>query len=325
MNVRPWISMARPFTLVPPFLGILSGAACAWASAHNPHAAFTWALFWQAAIAACCAALMNAASNFINQVYDVEIDRVNKPHRPLVRGVVAPDQAAWGAAMVYFASIVPIWFLVPPPHDADFLARIFAPLRAHVCFWIYLGMLLCTLVYSVPKLGRTKRFGVWANVTIAVARGELVQAGGWALFAPVALVEPWYLGSVFFFYILGTASTKDFSDVEGDRIGGCRTLPVVYGPAKAARMISPAFVMPWLMFPLGTCLPAPGDGRILSGSPALLVLLAAVLILCGVYALRMILRHPHELASVENHPSWMLMYATMIIAQVGLGLAYLLR
>ena len=323
MNVRAWVSMARPFTLLPPLLGILSGSACAWASALNPYPAFTWRLFWQVTIAACCASLMNAASNIINQVYDIEIDRINKPHRPLVTGELSLKHASWGAAVMYLFSIVPIWWVVPPPYDTGFQARTFAPLTAHACFWIYFGMLLCTLIYSVPAMGRTKRLGIWANATIAVARGELVQVGGWALFAPVTVVEPWYLGSVFFFFLLGAASTKDFSDMEGDRRGGCRTLPIAYGPTKAAWMISPAFILPWLMFPLGAWLPAPGGGRALAGTPALLALLGVALILWGGYALLLILRNPDELASTENHPSWTVMYAMMLAAQAGLGLAYL--
>ena len=32
------------------------------------------------------AAVLNAASNALNQIYDLEIDRVNKPRRPLTSG-----------------------------------------------------------------------------------------------------------------------------------------------------------------------------------------------------------------------------------------------
>jgi 4-hydroxybenzoate polyprenyltransferase len=325
MTLKPWISMARPFTLLPPLLGILSGSACAFGSSHNLYSSFTWGLFWTIVLGSFCASLMNAASNIINQVYDLEIDRVNKPQRPLCTGEVTVRQALWISWVMYFFSIAPIWWIVPPPFNNDFLSRTFAPWHAHACFWIYLGGLLCTFIYSAPALGRTKRLGIWANVTIAAARGELLKVAGWSFVATVTLAEPWYLGAVFFFFLLGAMSTKDFSDMDGDRRGGCRTLPVTYGPRKAAWMISPSFVLPWLLFPLGVILPAPsGSGRLLTGNPLLLVFLGAGLILWGCWTLYLILRNPEELAYTENHPSWTHMYAMMMAAQIGLGLAYLL-
>ncbi|HEV3077238.1 MAG TPA: hypothetical protein VHB47_22640, partial [Thermoanaerobaculia bacterium] len=33
---RLYAALARPFTLLPPLLGIVSGAVCAFGSAHNP-------------------------------------------------------------------------------------------------------------------------------------------------------------------------------------------------------------------------------------------------------------------------------------------------
>lgn len=324
MSLKPWVSMARPFTLLPPLLGILSGSACAWGSAHNLHHGFTWGIFWTIFLGSFCASLMNAASNIINQVYDLDIDRVNKPNRPLCTGEVTVRRALWGSWVMYAFSIVPIWWVVPPPYDVDFQSRTLAPWHAHACFWIYLGGLLCTFIYSAPRLGRTKALGIWANFTISLARGELLKVAGWAFVAAVTTPEPWYLGAVFFFFLLGAASTKDFSDMEGDRRGGCRTLPVVHGPRKAAWMIAPSFVLPWLLFPLGVLLPAPGGGRLLTGNPVLLVALGVVLIAWGCYTVYLILRNPDELATTENHPSWTHMYAMMMAAQIGLGLAYLL-
>jgi geranylgeranylglycerol-phosphate geranylgeranyltransferase len=324
VRLKPWIDMTRPFTLLPPLLGILSGAACAWGSSHNPYQEFTWGLFWTLVVASFCASLMNAASNIVNQVYDLDIDRVNKPKRPLCTGEVSVRRALWVSWIMYVLSLVPIWWVVPPPHDADFWTRTTAPWHAHACFWIYLGGLLCTFIYSAPGLGRTKRLGVWANVTIAVARGELLKVAGWAMVASAAVWEPWYLGSVFFFFLLGASSTKDFSDMEGDRRGGCRTLPIVYGPRKAAWMIAPAFVLPWLLFPLGTLLPAPEGGRLLTGPPSLLVALGLVLALWGSHTVYLMLKDPEALAYTENHPSWTEMYGMMMAAQVGLGAAYLL-
>ena len=96
-----------------------------------------------------------------------------------------------------------------------------------------------------------RRLGVWANVTIAVPRGLLLKVAGWSMVASVFHLEPWYIGSIFMLFLLGASTTKDFSDMEGDAAAGCRTLPIRFGVERAAQMISPFFVVPWLLMPLG--------------------------------------------------------------------------
>ena len=110
-----------------------------------------------------------------------------------------------------------------------------------------------------------------------------------------------------------------------DRAGGCRTLPIVYGPRRSAWMISPFFVFPWLLLPLGVLMDNPLEpGRkILTGNPTLLTILGVGLTIWGAYVCYLILKRPEELAEVENHVSWKHMYLMMMAAQVGFGVAYL--
>ena len=46
-------------------------------------------------IGSAMAALLNAGNNALNQIYDLEIDRVNKPKRPLTSGRLTVAQAWW--------------------------------------------------------------------------------------------------------------------------------------------------------------------------------------------------------------------------------------
>ena len=64
-------------------------------------------------------------------------------------------------------------------------------------------------------------------------------------------LEPWFIGTIFGLFLLGASTTKDFADIEGDRAGGCQTLPILYGVKKAAWMIAPFFVLPFLLIPIG--------------------------------------------------------------------------
>ena len=321
-----YFTFARPFTLLPPTFGVVSGALTAFGSAHNPDTSRVFGAPVAAAIAlgCCCAALLNAASNVINQYHDVDIDRRNKPGRPLASGAIAPGAALRYATVLYVLAIAPTWLIVPYPRTTV-LDRALAPVREHECFFIFLAGMLLTFVYSSPAWGRTKRFGIWANLTIAVPRGCLLKVAGWSMVGSVLHAEPWYIGGIFLLFLLGATTSKDFSDMEGDAAHGCRTLPIRYGVDKAARLIAPFFVIPWLLIPLGAWLPDParGSGPLLTGDPVLLTILGTILAGWGAWTARLILRDPDSLARRENHPSWTHMYLMMMAAQIGFAVAYL--
>jgi 4-hydroxybenzoate polyprenyltransferase len=326
VTLRSFVRLTRPFTLLPPLLGIVSGAVCAFGSAHNPDPArhVTWAVVLTVAVGSLCASAMNAASNIVNQIADLEIDRENKPNRPLVTGEIS-IRAGWQASIVLYAlAILPTWIVVPFPYSrlAD---RMSAPLHLHAAFFIYCVGALATLVYSFPAFGRTKRHWLAANLTIAIPRGGLLKVAGWAFVASVAAGEAWVIGGIFALFLLGAMSTKDFSDMAGDRAHGCITLPLRFGVRRAARMIAPFFVLPWLLIPLFAWLPGPHGGpALLTGNRVLLTALGLLLAFWGAYAARLLLRDPDELARTENHPAWTHMYLLMMAAQIGFALAYVL-
>ena len=246
---------------------------------------------------------MNAASNIVNQIADLEIDRQNKPERPLVTGEIGIPGAWAVAAVLYCLAIVPTWIVVPYPYQA-LGDRIGAPLHLHAAFFIYLLGALATFVYSFPAFGRTKRHWFGANFTIAVTRGGLLKVAGWAFVASVVFAEAWAIGGVFALFLLGATSTKDFSDMEGDRAHGCVTLPIRFGVKRAARNDGPFFVLPWLLIPFLAWLPDP-DGRggaLLTGNRTLLTALGLGLAAWGGYAARLLLRDPDELARDRKPP-----------------------
>ncbi len=326
--MRRYLALARPFTLLPPLLGIISGAICAWGSIHNPdpQREVTIAVVLTVLLGSLCASFLNAASNALNQITDLEIDRINKPSRPLVTGEISIREA-WNVTWIwYLLAIIPTWLVVVFPYSSV-NEKLSAPLSFHECFFIFLTGLLFTLIYSVPAFGRTKRNGVLANLTIAIPRGLLLKVAGWAMVAHVFSAEPWFIGTVFMLFLIGAATTKDFSDIEGDRAGGCETLPIRYGVKRAAWMIAPFFVFPWLLIPLGAVLNDPFSATnhpILTGDRGVLTILGIVLALWGVYTSWLLLRRPEELTATENHPSWRHMYLMLMCAQIGFAVAYLI-
>ena len=329
---RDCLSMMRPFTLLPPVLAVLSGAACAWGSRWNPDPSRSVPqVLLVVLVAALCASILNGGSNMLNQIFDLEIDRINKPNRLLPSGRVSLHTVWQWSTMLYALALLPMWFIpsTPPTGIASAAQPAALPtlLQAHAVPVLYLLGALFTLVYSIPALGRTKRYAIRSNLTIAVPRGLLLPVAAWGLVGPLDVAEPWVLGAVFLCFLTGAVSTKDYADMEGDRKGGCRTLPVRYGVYRSVKMISPCLVLPWLVFAAGTWIHDPTDATgthmLLSGHPRVLQALGFGLALWGLWTLRVIWRNPQALTTRENHPSWLHMYGMLMTAQVGLLVAYL--
>ena len=120
-KAKAYLELARPFTLLPPALGVLSGAITAWgAGYHKP--SVTLGLVLPVLWGTLMAAVLNSANNALNQIYDLDIDRVNKPKRPLPSGSLSLGEA-WLFTWLTFAV-------------AWVLAWLAAPEGRRECFWI---------------------------------------------------------------------------------------------------------------------------------------------------------------------------------------------
>ncbi len=296
MDARAIVGLVRPFTMLAPVLGVACGSAAAAArfSARWP--------VGEVAVAALAALLANAASNAWNQAFDADLDRVNKPERPIPSGRATVAGAALLGHVAAFLAL-----LAGAAHAA--LAR-----QPWFLACVATGV-LATWVYSAPPL-RTKRLTLGANATIAVPRGFLVPVAGWSVVAAPLSAEPWALALVPGLFVLGAASTKDFADAEGDRKHGCRTLPVVLGAERAAKVVAPFLFAPFLLYPALSAL------GLLARPLWAWSALAAVLTLVGLLTARALVADPARLATERNHPAWRGMYLLMLANQVGVLLVY---
>ncbi len=108
--------------------------------------------------------------------------------------------------------------------------------------------------------------------------------------------------------------------MEGDRAGGCRTLPIVFGPRRAVMVTLPFLVLPWLLLALVSLL----RPQVLSGDSLALAAVGVGLAVYGALVGWGLLRDTEELTQSGNHPSWTHMYLMMLLAQVGITVAYLM-
>lgn len=152
----------------------------------------------------------------LNQIEDVEIDRINKPHLPIAAGIFSRQQGWW---IVGLCGVVA---LVTSALQGRFLAAT-----------VWSSLVIGTL-YSLPPV-RLKRFPFWASVCIFVVRGVIVNLGLFLHFtdrlAQPAITPPvWVLTGFVLVFTFAIAILKDIPDLEGDRCYQIRTFTVRLGP-----------------------------------------------------------------------------------------------
>jgi len=185
----------------------------------------------------------------INQIYDVEIDQVNKPFLPIAGGVLSP-KAAWALVLGSGAAGLAI------------VKAVFSPL----IFWLYLfGTVIGGPFYSVPPV-QLKRFPLAAGLTIAICRGFLLNFGVYyATREALGLAFSWsppvsFLARFMTVYAAVIAVTKDLPDIEGDRKGGIETFAMRMGAKKVAAGAAAVLALNYVQA-VGTALFLPGFRR----------------------------------------------------------------
>jgi 4-hydroxybenzoate polyprenyltransferase len=300
-KLSAYVALARPFTLLAPAMGMVAYGLAA--AGYGGAFRIDTGDVLHVALGAFVAALLNVASNAVNQIFDIEIDRTNKPDRPLPSGALSISEA-WIVTVLGYAGSLAVAALIHPK-----------------LLWIVAFTALLTYAYSGPPF-RTKRHWAFANITIATPRGFLLPVAGWmAVALPRGDAIPndlWILAAASGLFVVGAATTKDYADMEGDRAGGCITLPLKFGVQMSANMVAPFLVVPWLGVATATAL-----GH-LSGNHFVLFWGMLVLGAIGLRAVRLLVRDPQALTGKSTHPSWVLMYLLMVLSQIVAALAYAL-
>jgi len=155
----------------------------------------------------------------LNQITDVEIDRINKPYLPLASG-------AFSMRLGYFIITTSVLIsLIIALTSGKFLAMT-----------VLLSLMLGTM-YSLPPF-RLKRFYFWAAFCIIAVRGLIVNTLLFLHFHYIinskAELPPvvWLLTATIFIYSIIIAWFKDIPDMEGDQKFNINTLTLRLGAKK---------------------------------------------------------------------------------------------
>ena len=165
--------------------------------------------------------------NALNDYLDLEIDRVNRPDRPLPSGAISEASVKGGIALMMAASLLSIVGALGIAKDLEGGVEGWYPA---VVIWIGALFLLTNYESSSSYSLRLKEKGLPGNVAISLSVGMVVLFGSAGVFDPFNL-RTWSVFVVGVLYNLAREIVKDIEDMEGDK--GRNTYAMRAGPEKA--------------------------------------------------------------------------------------------
>jgi len=163
-------------------------------------------------LAAFSGGLTASAGNIINDYFDINIDRINRPQRVLPKGKLNLNEA-----LFFYIVLTILSFLI------SFLISINA-------FLIVFVSSILLFFYSY----RVKRTLLLGNFLVAFLTGLAFIYGGIAVDNIRSAIVPAFFALCINFI---REIVKDMEDIEGDKSEGINTFPLIYGTSKAKKVI----------------------------------------------------------------------------------------
>jgi 4-hydroxybenzoate polyprenyltransferase len=296
VQARGALDLFRPFTLLAPLIVSMAIMVASLvfnftkdpSSLPNDIADNWWITVGQASLTI---AIINAASNCLNQATDVEADKISKSYRPIPQGIIRADSAQSLAYILY----------------------LFALLRAvtiNLWFGIFVFLIMMfTVTYSLPP--RMKKYLFVNQIWIAIPRGLFGIMASWSVFDPNPFddLTPWIIGLIATAYLIGGMATKDITDSEADKATGTHTMINTFGVRKTALMCFPFMFFSFAFIPIFI-----NQGYLNSQlMPLTILVLFSFLILY-------LMMKGTESKTLENVHAWSIMYIQYIFFALGFSL-----
>ncbi|MEA5553587.1 homogentisate phytyltransferase [Anabaena cylindrica UHCC 0172] len=152
----------------------------------------------------------------LNQLEDVDIDKINKPHLPIASGEFTKEQGKLIVIITGILALITAWLNGP----------------------YLLGMVAISLAigtaYSLPPI-RLKQFPFWAALCIFSVRGTIVNLGlflhfNWLFQKSQSIPGAvWALTAFILVFTFAIAIFKDIPDIEGDKLYNITTFTLQLG------------------------------------------------------------------------------------------------
>jgi len=285
-RIKGYIDLIRPFTLLAPIIvSICIMIASFFYTGRTSDLSIIW---WKTIIPASFAlAILNGASNALNQVVDIKADKISKPYRPLPRGDITLIEAKVISLILYIIAVLLSIFV-------NFMFILFILL-----------IVIFTVTYSIPP--RLKDVLFLNQLWVGVPRGLLGILASWSVFGNALEPLPLTIGLIAMFFLIGGSITKDIIDSEADKKIGTHTLVNTFGVKKAALIALPFMFFPFAYIPL----------LINSGILDSYLWLLTFLAIPGYLIFHLMINNEKKGRILENTSSWTLMYITYFVFAFG--------
>jgi geranylgeranylglycerol-phosphate geranylgeranyltransferase len=213
MDVAGMVKIIRPLNdIMSGFAVFISGVVSA-----------GWAMPLVSVLAASAGTFFASAGGMvINDYFDYDIDSVNKPFRPIPSGQISRTKALYFSLGLFSCAggcaLFTNWY----------------------CIIAGIPALILIILYSW-KLKRTLFVG---NIVVGILSGLALLFGGIAT-KSIHIVS--VLALIAFFASVSREMAKDIEDIEGDKRGGSKSIPVVAGVERSAQ-ISGIFLLMAIIF-----------------------------------------------------------------------------
>lgn len=179
----------------------------------------------EALMAAVVVFVVTGAGNSINDYFDHKIDAINKPKRPIPSGRISLK-----TALIYSISLFALGIILA------FLINILLGIIA------LLSSIL--MIYYARDLKTKCLIG---NLSISFLTGLCFVFGGIAVNQIAVSI---YLGFFAFLMTMAREIVKDMEDVEGDKLEGAATLPIIHGMGTSSTLAAFFMILASLGSPL---------------------------------------------------------------------------
>ncbi|AHC51782.1 MFS transporter [Sulfolobus acidocaldarius SUSAZ] len=149
--------------------------------------------------------LIAAGGYVINDIYDIEVDKINKPERPLPSGRIEVNIARRFSIVLFAVGLI-----------------ISIPLGL-----IPFGVALITIILLYEYARSLKKLGLVGNFIVSLTSALSAYYGG---LASGSLLGNFIIPTIYiFFFTLSREFVKGIEDIEGDKRNGVNTLAVKLG------------------------------------------------------------------------------------------------
>ena len=215
---RNWFLASRPWSFS--MTAISVGVGSAMAAIAGP---FQWPLFLLALVSA---VLLHAATNLINDYYDVRhgVDTIEvataqyRPH-PLVEGLIQAEQVRWVAyALFALAAIIGLYLTA---------------VCGMVIFWIGLTGLLAGLTYTAPPL--KYKYVALGELSVFLMWGPLMVEGAYYVQRQALSAQAFWVSLPFGALVALVLLANNIRDIDHDRSRHIQTLAIMLGRRRGQK------------------------------------------------------------------------------------------